>query len=119
MDKEILQHVSGQRSRVGEFDVVRALPHRDIRSVGPFVFVDQLPDLSFAPRTPSLQDGSEAHPHRGIITLSYSLEGEFYHYDSLGNSSLVGDGGAQWLKAGRVSDSRRVRRGHPNPQPNQ
>lgn len=94
-----LQH-KGAPSQVGEFHIARALPHPNVRSVGPFVFLDHFPDLEFEPRTPRLQDGSEAHPHRGIATLSYSIEGEFFHYDSLGNASTVGDGGAQFLRAG-------------------
>lgn len=100
MEKNITLQHQGIASQVGEFRIARALPHSTIRSVGPFVFVDHLPDLHFEPRSPKARDGSEAHPHRGIATLSYSIDGEFSHYDSLGNASIVNDGGAQFLRAG-------------------
>lgn len=100
MEKRIsLQH-RGIASQVGEFRIARALPHPTVRSVGPFVFVDHFPDLHFEPRTPQPRDGSEAHPHRGIATLSYSIDGGFSHYDSLGNASVISGGGAQLLRAG-------------------
>ncbi len=40
------------------------------------------------------------HPHRGIETITYVLEGEVEHADSLGNRGLLGPGGVQWMTAG-------------------
>src|SRR5690606_39044422 len=50
---------------------------------------------------PSLMNsGTGAHPHRGIATLSYIIEGEDEHFDSAGNYAKVHSGGVQWMKAG-------------------
>jgi redox-sensitive bicupin YhaK (pirin superfamily) len=65
--------------------------------VGPFVFLDHLiPRLN----PPVMNGGTGAHPHRGIATLSYILEGEDEHFDSAGNYAKVYSGGIQWMKAG-------------------
>ncbi len=40
------------------------------------------------------------HPHRGIETVTYMLEGEVEHKDSLGNSGVIGSGDVQWMTAG-------------------
>jgi len=40
------------------------------------------------------------HPHRGIETITYVLEGEVEHADSLGNRGLLGPGSVQWMTAG-------------------
>jgi redox-sensitive bicupin YhaK (pirin superfamily) len=44
--------------------------------------------------------GFPRHPHRGIETISYVLTGEVGHKDSIGNESVVGPGGTQWMTAG-------------------
>jgi redox-sensitive bicupin YhaK (pirin superfamily) len=41
-----------------------------------------------------------AHPHRGIATLTYILQGEEEHFDSAGNYAKIHSGGVQWMKAG-------------------
>ncbi|MCF6297557.1 MAG: pirin family protein, partial [Flavobacteriaceae bacterium] len=48
----------------------------------------------------SIGQGSFAHPHRGIATLSYIIKGTVEHYDSAGNHGIVHHGGMQWMKAG-------------------
>ena len=40
------------------------------------------------------------HPHRGIETITYVLEGQVEHKDSLGNSGILGPGSVQWMTAG-------------------
>lgn len=44
--------------------------------------------------------GFPMHPHRGIETVTYILEGEINHKDSLGNSGKIGSGDIQWMTAG-------------------
>ena len=44
--------------------------------------------------------GFPMHPHRGIETVTYMLEGSVNHRDSLGNSGLIGPGDVQWMTAG-------------------
>ena len=45
--------------------------------------------------------GFPTHPHRGIETVTYMLEGTTAHRDSLGNSGVIGAGDVQWMSAGR------------------
>jgi len=45
--------------------------------------------------------GFPYHPHRGIETVTYMLEGSTAHRDSLGNSGLIGPGDVQWMSSGR------------------
>lgn len=45
--------------------------------------------------------GFPMHPHRGIETVTYMLEGSMHHRDSLGNAGLIGPGDVQWMTSGR------------------
>jgi quercetin 2,3-dioxygenase len=45
--------------------------------------------------------GFPDHPHRGFETVTYMLEGRMRHRDSAGNEGLLGNGGVQWMTAGR------------------
>jgi quercetin 2,3-dioxygenase len=45
--------------------------------------------------------GFPYHPHRGIETVTYMLEGSTSHRDSLGNAGLIGPGDVQWMSSGR------------------
>jgi hypothetical protein len=47
-----------------------------------------------------MPDGSFEHPHRGIATFSYILEGGVHHLDSNGGEGIVYKGGIQWMKSG-------------------
>lgn len=90
----------GKHEKIGEFTIARALPNRQVRAVGPFVLVDHIPENFVPARTASKQNGSEAHPHKGFATVSYSIAGEFVHFDSLGNCAKTSAGGLQWMNAG-------------------
>jgi redox-sensitive bicupin YhaK (pirin superfamily) len=45
--------------------------------------------------------GFPTHPHRGIETVTYMLEGNVRHRDSLGNAGVIGPGDVQWMTSGR------------------
>ena len=45
--------------------------------------------------------GFPDHPHRGFETITYMIAGRLRHRDSAGNEGLLGDGGVQWMTAGR------------------
>jgi len=51
--------------------------------------------------------GFPMHPHRGIETVTYMLEGSVHHRDSLGNAGLIGAGDVQWMTSGRETYPRR------------
>ncbi len=81
----------------GDFVVYRALPRRELRRVGGFVFFDHFdqPDI-----TPELFD-VPPHPHIGLQTVTYLFEGEILHTDSLGYEQKVLPGEVNWMTAGR------------------
>ncbi|KEJ88311.1 pirin family protein [Sulfitobacter donghicola] len=89
-----------QPDRVGTFTIARALPNRAVNAVGPFLLLDHLPRREIAAGALPEPDGSFAHPHAGIVTFTYVMEGAMTHFDSLGNHSTVTAGGVQWMNAG-------------------
>ena len=101
MKRNIKFSMQGRRADIGEYTISRMLPNRYADSIGPFVFLDHLLPTKHSPGEPLKKvDGSGAHPHRGIATLTYILNGEANHFDSNGNRARVRSGGVQWMKAG-------------------
>ncbi|WP_130736054.1 pirin family protein [Flavobacterium sp. J27] len=97
MKKKTSFSTKGQRADIGDLTIYRVLPNRYTDAIGPFVFLDHIVP-KFHPEV--MNSGTGAHPHRGIATLSYILEGENEHFDSIGNYAKVHSGGIQWMKAG-------------------
>ncbi len=82
----------------GGFTVGRILPHRQKRMVGPFCFIDHMGPGTIGPgRT----GGIGQHPHIGLSTLTYLLEGAFLHKDSIGTVQTITPGSVNWMTAGR------------------
>ena len=79
------------------FEVRRALPSRQKRMVGPFVFLDQM-----GPHTFSAGHGLDVrpHPHIGLATVTYLFNGEILHRDSLGSVQAIQPGDVNWMTAG-------------------
>lgn len=78
----------------------RLIPEIKTKTVGSFFLLDHIYERSIEPRPVKPLNGSTAHPHRGIITATYLLEGENEHHDSLGNKQIVTSGGLQWMNSG-------------------
>jgi redox-sensitive bicupin YhaK (pirin superfamily) len=98
MKKNTSFSAKGQRADIGELVINRILPNRYSEAVGSFVFLDHIgPQVLDA----VLQNGTGGHPHRGIATLSYIMEGENEHIDSAGHHTKVYSGGIQWMKSGK------------------
>ena len=101
MKKKISFSSQGRRADIGDYIINRILPNRYADAVGPFVFLDHVPPAKHLPSEPlKTVNGTGAHPHRGIATLTYIFNGEADHFDSRGHHAKVGSGGAQWMKAG-------------------
>ena len=83
--------------RLGVLDISRALPIRDRRMVGPWCFLDRFGPLSFTSNKPMRVP---PHPHIGLQTVSWLLEGEVLHNDSLGSEAMVRPGGVNVMTAG-------------------
>lgn len=82
---------------IGAFEVRRALPAMECRAVGPFVFLDQMGPAVIGPD--NLLD-VRPHPHIGLSTVTWMLEGEIMHRDSLGYAQVIRPGEVNWMTAG-------------------
>lgn len=97
MKKETSFSTKGIKTDLGPLIINRMLPNRYARKVGAFVFLDYVaPTIKEVINT----KGMGAHPHRGIATLTYILQGEVEHFDSAGHTGKIYSGGMQWMKAG-------------------
>jgi len=96
-----------ERSRdIGDFLVGRLIPFRKKRMIGPFIFIDHMGPTELGP---SAYMDVDQHPHIGLSTLTYMLEGEIVHEDSLGTQQLIAPGSVNWMTAGKgVSHSERT-----------
>ena len=91
----------GRNEKVGPgLDIVRSLPNHKFNAMGSVVFVDHLIEKTQSPKKAGMPNGSFAHPHRGIATFTYIMEGSVHHLDSNGGEGKVYAGGIQWMKAG-------------------
>jgi redox-sensitive bicupin YhaK (pirin superfamily) len=97
------------------FSVRRALPSAHRRMVGPFIFFDQMGEAVF-----NSGEGLDVrpHPHIGLATVTYLLEGEILHRDSVGSVQSIRPGEVNWMTAGsgivhseRTSDENRAKGG--------
>ncbi len=94
---------------VGSGQVRRLLPHRTRRMVGPFIFTDLIgPDELTAGEGVDIN----AHPHIGISTLTYLLDGRMVHRDSTGSVQAIEAGAVNWMTAG--SGVTHTERSHPD-----
>ncbi len=79
------------------FPVRRAFAGADISDLDPFIHLDQMGEVEYAPGEPK---GTPWHPHRGFETVTYMLDGVLQHQDSHGGGGLITDGDTQWMTAG-------------------
>ncbi|MGH9127639.1 MAG: pirin family protein [Acidimicrobiales bacterium] len=79
------------------FPVHRAFAGVPIARLDPFVHMDQMGAVDYAPGEPK---GTPWHPHRGFETVTYMIDGTFAHQDSHGGGGLITDGATQWMTAG-------------------
>ncbi len=78
------------------FPVRRAFAGVDLATLDPFVHMDQMGEVDYAPGEPK---GTPWHPHRGFETVTYIIDGIFQHQDSNGGGGLITDGDTQWMTA--------------------
>lgn len=97
MNRQIIKTVQGKRAIDGAgVHLVRVLGNNDVEDFDPFLMLD-----SFDSQNPDdYTKGFPLHPHRGIETITYLINGEIDHRDSLGNAGRIGPGQAQWMTAG-------------------
>jgi len=79
------------------FPVRRAFAGIDLRHLDPFIMMDQMGEVDYAPGEPK---GTPWHPHRGFETVTYIIDGQFDHQDSHGGGGTITNGDTQWMTAG-------------------
>ena len=79
------------------FPVRRAFAGVTLADLDPFVHMDQMGEVEYAPGEPK---GTSWHPHRGFETVTYIIDGTFQHRDSAGGGGLITNGDTQWMTAG-------------------
>jgi len=94
----LCQTITPTTHDLGDFKVYRSLPARERTMVGPFIFFDQA-----GPATLEPGKGIDVrpHPHIGLSTVTYLLEGAFVHRDSLGTTQLIEPGALNLMTAGK------------------
>ncbi len=79
------------------FPVRRAFAGVPIERLDPFIHMDQMGEVDYAPYEPR---GTDWHPHRGFETVTYIIDGTFQHQDSHGGGGVITNGATQWMTAG-------------------
>jgi redox-sensitive bicupin YhaK (pirin superfamily) len=94
----IQQRIVGQaRDLGGGFVVQRLLPSALRQAVGPFLFMDHFGPVTIQPDT---AHDVRPHPHIGLATVTYLLDGAVMHRDSLGSEQEITPGAINWMTAG-------------------
>jgi quercetin 2,3-dioxygenase len=97
-DRAVRSITTAPRGFEGEgFPVRRAFAGVDLAELDPFIHLDQMGEVEYAPGEPK---GTSWHPHRGFETVTYMLDGMLQHQDSHGGGGLITDGDTQWMTAG-------------------
>ncbi len=98
VQRPVVSVTTAPRGFEGEgFPVHRAFAGVDQRLLDPFVHMDQMGEVEYAPGEPK---GTPWHPHRGFETVTYMIDGTFAHQDSNGGGGLITNGDTQWMTAG-------------------
>jgi hypothetical protein len=99
MERPVKSVTTAPQGLEGEgFPVRRAFAGVHLQDLDPFVHMDQMGEINYAPGEPK---GTPWHPHRGFETVTYMMDGTFAHQDSHGGGGLITDGATQWMTAGK------------------
>ncbi len=98
VDRPVVAVTTAPHGVEGEgFPVRRAFAGVDLSALDPFIHMDQMGEVDYAPGEPK---GTAWHPHRGFETVTYMIDGEMAHSDSNGGGGLITNGDTQWMTAG-------------------
>ena len=98
LDRPVRSVTTAPRGFEGEgFPVRRAFAGVDLAVLDPFIHLDQMGEVEYAPGEPK---GTPWHPHRGFETVTYMIDGIIEHQDSNGGGGVITDGDTQWMTAG-------------------
>ncbi len=99
VDRPVRTVTTAPSGHEGEgFPVRRAFAGVPIAELDPFIHMDQMGEIDYAPGEPK---GTPWHPHRGFETVTYMIDGTFLHQDSHGGGGVIENGATQWMTAGK------------------
>ncbi|HQU58531.1 MAG TPA: pirin family protein [Saprospiraceae bacterium] len=98
MKKEVLSLHEAIYDPIADLSTWRAMPTRSIGHLDPFLFLNHHGPQKYGPNNNGLPFGP--HPHRGFETLTFVLQGDITHKDSVTGESVIKAGGIQWMTAG-------------------
>ncbi|MCG9971716.1 pirin family protein [Christiangramia crocea] len=84
---------------MGDLETWSPIPTRNLQMIDPFIFLNHHGPQVYPPNNNGLPFGP--HPHRGMETVTFILDGDIAHKDSDGNYSVIESGGVQWMTAGK------------------
>jgi len=88
----------GPQAHEGDgFPVTRAFAGVSYQDIDPFIHMDQMGEVEYAPYEPR---GTSWHPHRGFETFTYMIDGTFQHQDNHGGGGIIENGATQYMTAG-------------------
>ena len=93
----VFERFPARETSLGTLKILRALPIREKRLVGAWCFLDRFGPLSFSDAKPM---DVAPHPHIGLQTVSWLIQGEIVHKDSLGSEALLGPRGVNVMTSG-------------------
>ena len=98
MNKSVIKIHQAVYEPIADLSTWRAMPTYSIRYLDPFLFLNHHGPQEYGPNNHGLPFGP--HPHRGFETLTFVLQGDIMHKDSVSGESVIQAGGIQWMTAG-------------------
>lgn len=98
MLKEVVNIYDAEYEPIADLATWRAMPTREVPALDPFLFLNHHGPQHYGPDNRGLPFGP--HPHRGFETLTFVLQGDITHVDSVTGESVIAAGGIQWMTAG-------------------
>jgi quercetin 2,3-dioxygenase len=96
-ERKVQEIVQPYRVREGAGVFVQRTIGGPLNYLDPFLLLDHFHNA----RPEDYEAGFPMHPHRGIETVTYVLDGSVHHRDTLGNAGSIGPGDVQWMSSGR------------------
>jgi len=97
--RSVQQVTVATQVQMGKDFIYQPFPSHQLRQVDPFILLHHWGPYQFPPNNDAL--ALDAHPHRGFEPVTFIFSGEVWHRDTMGNNSIIKDGGVQWMTAGK------------------
>lgn len=99
MKKEVKKIHHSDFRPIADLTTYSPLPSATLEQVDPFILLNHHGLQTYPPNNQGLPFGP--HPHRGMATCTFIVEGDIMHEDSTGHKSIITSGGVQWMTAGK------------------